>query len=270
MHDDLRYSAKGRVAMQRAETALREVWTGADLRFAVSRQLGDEYCRRYGKQEFITITDGVEAIAPAPRVSDFTALRVYFMGLFHIGYEKNLLVLLSALARLRESKTEFAVTLTMRCGQLRPHLLRGANGVRVLPFGSEADVRADLGQADLLYLPLPFGAQFEHFTKLSLSTKLVTYVGSGIPILYHGPQDAAVCELLRENDAAFLQSDLVAEAMTSTLTKIITNGPRAREVAQNGLNLARANFMLADQRRKFWDAIAPFCEPSPAGASIRK
>ncbi|MDQ6808389.1 MAG: glycosyltransferase, partial [Verrucomicrobiota bacterium] len=270
VHDDLRYSAKGRVKMRRADEALREVWNGADLRFVISRQLGEEYCRRYGRQEFITITDGVETIAPQPRASDFSELRVYFMGLFHIGYEENLRVLLSALSRLREERPGLAISLTLRCGQLRSHLLRGAEGVRVLPFGSEADVRADLEQADLLYLPLPFGAEFEHFTKLSLSTKLVTYVGSGIPILYHGPAEAAVCELLGENDAAFLQTDLIAETMYATLTQLIAQPARAREIAQHALALAQADFMLEDQRRKFWDAIMPFCELSDPALSLAK
>ncbi|MFN2477054.1 MAG: glycosyltransferase family 4 protein [Chthoniobacterales bacterium] len=258
VHDDLLYSAKGRLNLRRAGEALQEAWTGADARFVISRQLGDEYCRRYGDQEFVTITDGVESIAEAPVASNTSELRLYFMGLFHIGYEENLRVLLSALARLRELRPQLPISLTMRCGQLRPHLLDGAEGVRVLPFGSEADVRNDLASADLLYLPLPFGAQFERFTKLSLSTKLVTYVGSGIPILYHGPGDAAVCELLRENDAAFLQTELAVESMLSNLAKFADQPDRRRDVAQHALQLAHANFMLADQQRKFWNAIMPF------------
>lgn len=259
VHDDFLYSAKGRVEVRRSEAAVREVWNSADVRFVISPQLGDEYCRRYGQQEFITITDGVEAIARSPRALDSRELRLYFMGLFHIGYEENLRVLLSALARLRELKPDLTISITMRCGQLRPHLIRGFDGLRVLPFGSEADVHADLEQADLLYLPLPFGAEFEHFTKLSLSTKLITYLGSGIPILYHGPREAAVCELLRENDAAFLETDVAVDTMTATLARASAEPEAARQRAQNALDLAKSSFMLADQRRKFWDAIAPFC-----------
>ena len=259
VHDDFLYSAVGRVSQRRAEEALREVWAGADLRFVISRQLGDEYCRRYGHREFTTITDGIASHSPAPVQSSFRELRVYFMGLFHIGYEENLRVLLAALDELRPLRPELNITLTMRCGELRPGLLRGARNVRILPFGSEADVRADLQEVDLLYLPLPFGEKFERFTKLSLSTKLVTYLGSGIPILYHGPAVAAVCELLRENDAALLQTDLISHSMTSSLTSLLDQPERGRELAQSALHLARESFLLADQRRKFWDAILPFC-----------
>ncbi len=39
------------------------------------------------------------------------------------------------------------------------------------------------------------------FARYSLSTKMVTYAGSGVPILYHGPADSAAYELLNKNNA---------------------------------------------------------------------
>ena len=58
--------------------------------------------------------------------------------------------------------------------------------------------------ADLLYMPMPFGEAHEKFARYSLSTKMVTYAGSGVPILYHGPATSAAFDLLKRNDAAIL------------------------------------------------------------------
>jgi hypothetical protein len=119
----------------------------------------------------------------------------------------------------------------------------------VLPFGSVQDVRADIGASDLLYLPLMFEPTYRDMVAFSLSTKLVTYLASGVPILYHGPPDCAAYELLASNDAAILATSpdpaFVAGAITDGLK-------RAQELTANACQLARREFMLEDQRARFW------------------
>jgi hypothetical protein len=126
--------------------------------------------------------------------------------------------------------------------------------VTVLPFSNEAQVRQDMESADLLYMPIPFGEAYAKFARYSLSTKMVTYAGSGIPILYHGPADSAAYELLNKNRAAFLLTSLAPEEVARTLTGI--SGSAAADVARNALALAQREFMLADQARKFWGAFS--------------
>lgn len=256
VHDDLLYTAEGRVSVTAATTALRAAWRGARVRFVISQQMGEEYSRRYGPREFITITDGVERIAERAAEPPPGALRIYFMGLFHMVYEQNLRALVAAMSRARSQAPSVQMSLTLRCGQLNARDLREAENLRILPFGSEVDVARDLEQADLLYLPLPFGAAFERFVRFSLSTKLVTYAGSGVPILYHGPDEAAVRELLDNNDAALLHTSLEVDSLAALLMRLSNDPTLRREKASNALTLAKANFLLGDQRKKFWNQIA--------------
>ena len=258
MHDDLLYSAKGGIDLSSAASALQEVWSRAQVRFVISRQLGEEYCRRYGPQEFIIITDGIERVAEAPLERRGKELRMYFMGLFHINYEANLRVLLKAVARAQAADPSLRISVTLRCGQINARDIREATNVRILPFGSEADVSRDLEEADLLYLPLPFGAEFEQFVRLSLSTKLVTYLGSGLPILYHGPPAAAVADLLSENDAGLLQTTLEADALANLLVQFRQEPALVRQKVMSALALARRDFTLQAQRERFWNAIGRF------------
>jgi hypothetical protein len=152
------------------------------------------------------------------------------------------------------------MSLTCRCAHIRPLVLDGAKAVTILPFASEAQVRKDMESADLLYMPLPFGEANEKFARYSLSTKMVTYAGSGVPILYHGPAASAAYDLLRKNSAAVLLTTLDPEEIAEVLSGL-TREKRAR-IAANALALAGREFMLIDQTRKFWDAFSSALSPT--------
>jgi len=125
--------------------------------------------------------------------------------------------------------------------------------VKVLGFAPDANVvEDDLLSADLLYQPLPFEARALNFGRFSMSTKMVTYLGSGLPILYHGPRDAAASNLLAANGAAITCSTMDAESIAAQVTEGMAN---REEIVKNALALARDRFMLADQQRRFWQTI---------------
>jgi glycosyltransferase involved in cell wall biosynthesis len=256
VHDDFIFSARGIRSEAAAHAALREAWQNAEARFVICRPLGEEYCRRYGDKGYLVITDGVERIADAPRQRIGDDLQIYFMGLFHLDYEPNLKVLLAAVAQLQGESGAGKISVVLRCGGVRPRLIKSYESfVRILPFASEAEVQSDMERADLLYLPLPFGKKYELFVRYSLSTKMVTYVASGIPILYHGPPDAAVHNLLKAHDAALLCTEPTPDVLAEMLRVYINNKQMGTESAQNALELARRNFNLSQIREKFWGAI---------------
>jgi hypothetical protein len=126
--------------------------------------------------------------------------------------------------------------------------------IEILPFADEAQIERDMRDADFLYMPMPFGPAHENFTRFSVSTKMVTYVGSGIPIIYHGPPTSAAFEVLKRNGAAFFLTNLDAVEIAASLNKM-TESARD-EVVANALKLARHEFMLVDQTRKFWGTIS--------------
>jgi Mg/Co/Ni transporter MgtE len=132
-------------------------------------------------------------------------------------------------------------------------VLENTEPVEVPPFATEAQVDQDLETADLLYLPMPFGTEHESFARYSISTKMVTYVGSGVPILYHGPATSAAFDLLDRHRAAIVVNSLDPQQIAHAL-ETAANG-RAAEIAQNALELARHQFLLTDQRNRFWDTI---------------
>ena len=99
LHDDLAYTAAGAGASaKKREAAMRAAWQEASGRFVISEALGREYCKRYGARDYQVVTDGLSDLTPPRAQADSNELRIYFMGLFHMGYEQNLRALLDGLA----------------------------------------------------------------------------------------------------------------------------------------------------------------------------
>jgi len=251
VHDDLRYALRGSPARRLALRRLGEAWRAADARFVITDQLGTEYCERYGDRGFSVVTDGLESIAQRPPEPSASTLHVYFMGAYHTAYRENFDALLAALARMRGERPEREVSLTWRGGGL-PFEHHSKVPMEVRGFGPEGAPQSEAAGADLLYLPLPFGRAHRDFVRFSLSTKLVTYLGTGRPILYHGPKEAAAARLLIEHDAAIVVDSPRPEDLVAALDRRL---PQARSIGANALALARGEFSLSDIRDRFLSGL---------------
>jgi len=258
VHDDLAYTSVAEVPPRIREPAMAQAWRESDGRFVISESLGLEYSRRYGPRSFEIITDGIDKLK-SPLGTGYPEFgRIYFMGLFHLAYEPNLRALLDGMALFQQTHPDANMALRCRCEYVRPHVFRNGDPVEVLPFSTEAQIDSDLEEADLLYLPMPFGGKHENFARYSISTKMVTYVGSGVPILYHGPRTSAAFDLLARHRAAVFVTGLEPKEVARGLEEVRETG---REIAANAMELARHQFMLADQTKRFWNVISEAIEP---------
>ena len=252
VHDDLEYLSGGHPATDQMLATLAEAWRRAKGIFVISEEMGKEYAARYGQREYLTVTDGIAAAAAAPLPRPARSLRVYFMGLFHGRYRANFRALLDALKTVRQQRPDWEISVVCRCGSIFGELKRDDVPVTILPFAPESEVEKDMLSADLLYQPLPFEADAVNLGRFSLSTKLVTYLGTGLPILYHGPSETAANKLLASHDAAVLCTSLDPAEIAVQLVAAVD---RRETIVNNALQLARQRFMLADQQRRFWQPI---------------
>lgn len=256
MHDDLAYTLPDVRHENLRESAMKRAWLDASDRFVISEALGREYSQRYGTREYQIVTDGVSELAPCQNTRASNSLRIYFMGLFHMAYEENLSALLDGITAFENTHPGTAVTVTCRCEHIRSQVLQGRKQVRVLPFASEAQIARDLENADLVYMPIPFGKEHENFARYSVSTKMITYAASGVPILYHGPTHSAAFELLHRHDAAIFMPTVAFLDIAQALGEL--SDSECKRVAANALQVAVRDFMLADQMQKFWGKISTF------------
>ena len=262
VHDDLTYNLQDTgFYLSRALDRLAYVWPRADGRIVISEPMGEEYCRRYGDFAYEVVTDGLSGDIPAaPQSTTPGRLHVYFMGALHLTYHPNFQAMFEALERVQATRPSLDVAFSSRGSMLPEH--DTPFPTHNLPFAPEEEIQRDFERVDLLYLPLPFGEEYESFWRYSLSTKLITYLGSGVPILYHGPEEAAACRLLAEHDAALQVHSLNPEEIADTL---LTSSASWKRVAHNGLELGRNRFRREDQRRRFWQVVAS-SQPTPVSS----
>jgi hypothetical protein len=254
IHDDIRHQCPGPLWTDFTERATAKAWSDAVNRFVISPEMGEEYCKRYGAQPWVQITDGLtpDAILTGPRDPVMNRLSVYFAGAVNLPYEPNFRALQQALKLYQERHPTTAVRLILRGGRHFAWDDPAAPRIEVRPFGETQDVEKDFADADLLYLPLSMDPAFKNFAQFSLSTKMVTYLGSGLPILYHGPIDSAAYALVGKTGACLVCCSNDPEEICA-LFEVVAD--EREKIVPRALQLAKSRFTLATIREQFWSAI---------------
>jgi hypothetical protein len=254
VHDDIRHQSPGLFWQAFVENQAAKSWQDAVNRFVISAEMGAEYSARYGQRPWVQVTDGVnqEAIARGPRKPNQQRLTLYFAGAVNVPYEPNLRALQQALKLFQEQNPTEVVRIILRGGRHFEWEDSSAPRIEVRPFGSPQEVEADFEEADVLYLPLSIDPRYSNFARFSLSTKMVTYLGSGLPILYHGPADAAAGKLLAHANASV---SCASNDPRDLLQAIYGCIQRREQITLNALSLAREHFLLSPLKQAFWAAI---------------
>lgn len=252
VHDDIQHLTRGDPWNKFIERQVGKAWREAANRFVISPEIGKEYSRRYGRREWLQVTDGLEEIPDGPRPQVQERCNIYFAGGMNVPYEPNFLAVQQALKTLASGEQKTLPRFILRGGRRIAGEDPLAPPLEPLPFGSREDVARDMEQADLLYLPLSIEAKFSNFAKFSLSTKMVRYLASGLPIFYHGPKESAVNRLLSKYGACAAcfsnEPQEILEAIHQALN-------RRAELVASALRLGREKFQLVEIRQRFWGAI---------------
>lgn len=262
VHDEMEHTLRGRPDKSVCTGKLPIVWSKADERVVISEAMGLEYCRRYGARPFTVITDGISSFRTSARPRQSSQFRVYFAGLVAHSYEQNFRAFFGALAALDGATRGLKISFTCR-GGLIPWKDVPFSKVDILPWSSAPEIDQDLEKADFLYLPLPFEARFRALSRFSLSTKMITYLGSGLPIIFHGPPDSAAGELLARHGAAITIDTLDPQAIARRLTH---DSPGASRIVGKALELSRKRFCIDQIRARFWQIIDRCAQRPPESA----
>ena len=92
-------------------------------------------------------------------------------------------------------------------------------------------------QADALIHIESDDAEIIPFIKYSLSTKIAEYLTTGLPIIYHGPKNIAVCEYLKNIDAAYISSK--PEELHNNISLLLKNDKDTMIKIRNSFRAAK-------------------------------
>lgn len=249
-HDLLEYNLSRWPNISSINSKLCIAWKESKKRFVISEELGEEYCRRFGRKDYTIVTDGIDGVKSRPGNS-ISKYVIYFLGSQHVSYEKNFDSLFKALSTFNEKYPQCKVKLLTR-----PPLQKSwasYESYESRPFGSESDIAADLEEVHLLYQPLPFEEKFASLSRYSLSTKMITYLGSGIPILFHGPHDSAASRCL--DTAAFQVHSCDPTEVFDVMEKGLLEHSIREDVLLRAERIVNDRFLLGKVSNAFWGTI---------------
>lgn len=251
-HDDFAYTACGHPLKSRLLRQLGELWRNSETRFVICDELGAEYSRRYGQRDYLLHTDGTEVVHSKMAISSSCKdPTMYFMGMMNQPYVANVRKAAEAL-RVLEKISGGCPQFTLRT---HGYLPEQGELTKVMPFAPESVVCEELRNHDLLYLPLPFGKEYEGLWKYGFSTKMVSYLASGTPILYHGPLEAAAGQYLAKNEAAICLHTMEPDVMASTMLEALNDREKLRKLSENASRIATRDFDATMLRERFWGAV---------------
>lgn len=224
------------------------LWNKADRRLMISPELGREYQRIFGEKAYELITDGVgqEEISVPKIIDPNKPIKIYFGGLLHLDYLPLFKVLANALDELSKANLKFVL------------ILRGTQKIEFLEnrsfqleyrhdFVDDSQIKVEQDQSDILYLPMKFNSP--DFYLYSLSTKMIGYLGASGVLLYHGPKDSAVANLLLSNDCAISCTSLQVDEMVNSIKQAIIND---NSHSLNAKKLAKEKFSINIIQDRFW------------------
>jgi glycosyltransferase involved in cell wall biosynthesis len=105
-----------------------------------------------------------------------------------------------------------------------------------------------LSECDILYCPYPFSNDLEIIAKTSFPSKLITYLATGKPVFFHGPDYAAPARFLKEHNAALMCHTLDRREVGQMLQILVSDENLYQELSRKG-SRAFHDFLTTDVLR---------------------
>lgn len=252
---------------------LAETVERASLLLAIGEKMAGEYQERFGRA-FAHFQHAPDLPAPSSPSADpaapGTPSRFVYVGAV-LPYAQSQALLDFVEAALLLNREGFPARLDVYAPSALPFSAERLSG---LPMVARHDLPKDdeaffnvLEEADVLLLPANFDAQSRHFIRLSMPTKVPSFLASGVPILVYGPPDTAQAE-----DAAGLGWGLVAgkrdpAALAAAMRRMATDMDLRARLSAAALETARNRHDPARVREDFRQALsgaAKSGKPRPA------
>lgn len=127
--------------------------------------------------------------------------------------------------------------------------------IEYLGWRSQKDTINLLEQADVLYLPYWFKAEFDEECRNSFPSKLVTYFASGRPVMCHSPKYASPAKYIFTNNAGYLCNSMLVEDIIDTLSSVESDKSKYEFYSKNGASCFKRDFTLGAMKASFQEFL---------------
>ncbi|HCP94710.1 MAG TPA: hypothetical protein DIU05_11860 [Bacteroidetes bacterium] len=181
----------------------------------ISNRMRDSYKTQYNINA-IVITRGIPSNFPTNSLRDSTSINVLMGGYGNVPSPWPL-PLIEAMELMQNDQPSFLHLFDSK-------LSKWKNEYTIIYENMpEAAFNQVLKTIDIGYACDDLNPARLAFAQLSLPTKIITYIGAGIPFVYHGPQDSTVGDLLKQYEAGIIVSTNDSKQLYDAFYKLRTN-----------------------------------------------
>jgi len=191
------------------------------------------YKERYGSNtvNFLPSLDVNDAFPPEQKChSDNDEFVIIVTGKIYANNEFNALIQALCNADWEISNRKIKLKI------LAPYIwLEVSSPVQIEFYGwrNQKETLRMANESDLTYCPYWFDPLFMEESRMSFPAKLTTYLASGRPVFFHGPEYASPAIFLKENNAAIYCHSLDATKIQEALKQVISDSGLYRTLCVN-------------------------------------
>jgi len=248
---------------RRYNQGLRRLLPRAAARLAIGAAMAAEYERAYGLPflHFQNTLD-LEKIAPHARKTAAPGkppLSIVYIGsVLPEAQLSSLEDIARAAAALNDGglAVRFDVYTEKKLFGRHAAALENHAAVRVHDaIADDAAFFATIGRADLLVLPVNFDPASVHFIRLSMPTKVPSYLASGTPILLYGPAGVAQVDYALKEAWGLAVTERDPRRLADGLRRALTDAPLRQQLSARAKEVASQNHDAARVRAAFQNTL---------------
>jgi hypothetical protein len=242
----------------RRRAALSEMVATADVRFACSHAMKQDYERRF-QNAWDVLHKGVDVSATPAAEPRSQLSNILYAGAMNMFRFDAVIAFAEGLRLYREASGR-DITLTLLgpapdreyASGLAPYPF-----VRTEPWLDNDACQRRMADADLLYLPLSFAEKLERIANLAMPTKFSEYLASGRPSIFHVPVASEVYALATRAALPLTLTTLDPVAIRDVLASVFTAGVDMTAYRHAAQALLRDEFDQRVLRTRLHDALFP-------------
>lgn len=114
--------------------------------------------------------------------------------------------------------------------------------VIIHPSVNNSEVPSILSTSGALLLPISINKAAAAFAKYSMSTKMGEYMASKRPVIYYGPENIAMTELIRKEKTAFCVTNKKTKVLAKIIETALDHTEDCKQMIDNAFELAKDKF----------------------------
>ncbi len=228
--------------VKRAEKILKSNLDIASLHLSTTDKMSQEYNQRYGKS--FTAFYNPTIFPKSGEANVIVRHDITYVGkiwLHNSEAIKDFIEALSVYNRQGE-KAVLNIYTGITVQALASLGITQSESVIIHPPVNNSEIPSILSTSGALLLPISINRAAAAFAKYSMSTKMGEYMAARRPVIYYGPENIAMAELIQKEKTAFCVTNRDSKLLVNTIEMALDNDEACKPMISRAFKLAKKKF----------------------------